>query len=52
MSDDEAAVLSLLEKHMSFEEIAQELGMTPQEVEEIGTAFFDRAFEQWKKLKN
>jgi len=35
MSDDETAVLSLLEKHMSFEEIAQELGMTPQEVERI-----------------
>jgi DNA-directed RNA polymerase specialized sigma subunit len=52
LSDDEAAVLHRLQKHMSFEEIAQELGMTAEEVFAIGTAFFDRAFEQWRRSKN
>jgi CRP-like cAMP-binding protein len=51
MSEDEANILRLLDKDMSFDEIAQELGMTREEVSKIGTAFFDRAFAISKKSK-
>jgi hypothetical protein len=34
---------------MSFDQIAQKLNMTAEQVYEIGTAFFDRAFATWTK---
>jgi DNA-binding CsgD family transcriptional regulator len=49
MSGHEADVLRCLDEGMSFDEIAQELDMTPEQVYQIGTAFFDRAFATWKR---
>jgi hypothetical protein len=51
MSGDESDILRCLDEGMSFDEIAQELDMTAEQVYEIGTAFFDRAFEIWRKTK-
>jgi hypothetical protein len=51
MSDQESDILRCLDEGMSFDEIAQELDMTAEQVYEIGTAFFDRAFALWKKAK-
>jgi hypothetical protein len=34
---------------MTFEEMAIELGMTVAEVDEFGTRFFDRAFEEKRR---
>lgn len=51
MSGHESDILRCLDEGMSFDEIAQELDMTPEQVYEIGTAFFDRAFAIWTKAK-
>jgi len=45
-TDLEAQYLDCLAKGMTFEEMAIELDMTVQEVEEFGTDLFDRAFEE------
>jgi len=34
---------------MTFEEMVVELGMTVEEVDDFGTKFFDRAFEERKR---
>jgi hypothetical protein len=49
MSGHEFDILRCLDEGMSFDEIAQELDMTAEQVYEIGTAFFDRAFATWTK---
>jgi hypothetical protein len=51
MSGHESDILRCLDEGMSFDEIAQELDMTAEQVYEIGTAFFDRAFAMWIKAK-
>jgi hypothetical protein len=51
MSGQESDILRCLDEGMSFDEIAQELDMTAEQVYEIGTAFFDRAFAIWRKTK-
>jgi uncharacterized protein (DUF433 family) len=51
MSGLESDILRCLDEGMSFDEIAQELDMTPEQVYEIGAAFFDRAFAIWRKTK-
>jgi DNA-binding NarL/FixJ family response regulator len=51
MSGHESDILRCLDEGMSFDEIAQELDMTPEQVYQIGTAFFDRAFAIWTKTK-
>jgi hypothetical protein len=51
MSGHESDILRRLDQGMSFDEIAQELDMTPEQVYQIGTAFFDRAFAIWTKTK-
>jgi DNA-binding NarL/FixJ family response regulator len=48
-SSNEANILRCLREGMSFDEIAQELGMTSEQVYEIGAAFFDRAFAIWTR---
>ncbi len=50
ISDDERRYLACLEVKMTFEEMAVELSMTVQEVEDFGTRFFDRAFAERKKV--
>ena len=51
MSGHESDILRCLDQGMSFDEIAQELDMTPEQVYQIGTVFFDRAFAIWVKAK-
>ena len=51
MSGLESDILRCLDEGMSFDEIAQELDMTPEQVYQIGAAFFDRAFAIWRKTK-
>lgn len=51
MSGHESDILRCLDEGMSFDEIARELGMTPEQVYQIGAAFFDRAFAIWTKTK-
>ena len=51
MSGLESDILRCLDEGTSFDEIAQELDMTAEQVYEIGAAFFDRAFAIWKKAK-
>ncbi|HEY5029790.1 MAG TPA: helix-turn-helix domain-containing protein [Candidatus Angelobacter sp.] len=51
VSGHEADILRCLDEGMSFDEIAQELDMTSEQVYQIGTAFFDRAFAIWIKAK-
>ena len=51
MSGLESDILRCLDEGMSFDEIAQELGMTAKQVYEIGAAFFDRAFAIWTKTR-
>ena len=45
-TDLEAQYLDRLPKGMTFEEMAIELDMTVQELEEFGTDLFDRVFEE------
>jgi hypothetical protein len=49
MSGHESDILRCLDEGMSFDQIAQELNMTAEQVYEIGTAFFDGAFATWTK---
>jgi DNA-binding CsgD family transcriptional regulator len=51
MSGHESDILRWLDEGMSFDEIAKELDMTPDQVYQIGTAFFDRAFAIWTKAR-
>jgi DNA-binding CsgD family transcriptional regulator len=51
MSGHEFDILRCLDEGMSFDEIAQELDVKPEQVYQIGTAFFDRAFAIWTKAK-
>jgi hypothetical protein len=51
MSGYESDIFRCLDEGMSFDEIAQELDMTTEQVYEIGTAFFDRAFAIWTKAR-
>jgi len=51
VSGHESDILRYLDEGMNFDEIAQELDMTAEQVYEIGTAFFDRAFAIWRKAK-
>ena len=47
--DEERRYLACLAREMTFEEMAVELGMTVDEVEDFGAKFFDRAFEERKR---
>lgn len=49
LTDEERAYLYLLGQHKTFEEMAVELGMTVEEVDDLGTRFFDRAFEEKRR---
>jgi DNA-binding CsgD family transcriptional regulator len=49
LTDEERHYLACLAREMTFEEIAVELGMTVNEVQNFGMKFFDRAFEERKK---
>jgi hypothetical protein len=49
MSGHESDILRCLDEGMTFDEIAQDLDMTPEQVCQIGTTFFDRAFAIWTK---
>ena len=51
MSGHESDILRCLDEGMSFDDIAQELDLTPEQAYQIGTAFFDRAFAIWRKTK-
>jgi len=50
-SGHESDILRCLDEGMSFDDIAQELDLTPEQAYQIGTAFFDRAFAIWRKTK-
>ena len=45
-TDEEKEYLSLLEQNKTFEEMAIELGWTPEEVRAFGDEFFTRAFAE------
>jgi hypothetical protein len=49
LTEEEQRYLDCLARGMTFEEMAIELGMTVEEVEDFGTKFFDRAFEMRKR---
>ena len=49
LTDDERAYLYLLSLQKTFEEMAQELGWTFEEVEDFGTRLFDRVFSEKKR---
>ena len=45
LTETERMYICCLAEGMSFEDMAFELGWTVQEVENFGTAFFERVFE-------
>jgi len=49
LTDNERRYLACLEAKMTFEEMAIELGKTVEEVDDFGTRFFDRAFEEKRR---
>ena len=49
MTEQEREYLCLLGQKKTFDEMAIELGWTVDEVEDFGTKFFDRIFEERKK---
>jgi hypothetical protein len=49
LTDEERCYITCLARGMTFEEMAVDLGWTVEEVEEFGTNFFSRAFEERKR---
>ena len=54
LTEEEKRYLDCLAQQMTFEEMAVELGMTVEEVDDFGTKLFDRVFELRKRsiIKN
>jgi hypothetical protein len=50
-NDEENRYLDCLARGLTFEEMAIELGMTEQEVEDFGEQLFDRIFaSRWRTI--
>ncbi len=49
LTEEESRYLACLAEGMTFAEMADALGMTVEEIEDVGTEFFDRAFEIKKR---
>ena len=51
-TDEENKYLTLLSRQMTFREMAVELGMTVDEVDDFGSELFDRIFAERKRSIN
>ena len=51
-TNEEQRYLTCLAKRMTFEEMAVELGMTVEEVDDFGAELFDRIFEELRHSIN